>query len=281
MKVENRNQQAYWSDGVGQRWASMADQFDQLLEPVTQALLAAAGLEPGQRVLDVGCGAGASTFSAAAAVGLAGHVTGLDISSALLGKANDRARKHSVSNVSFRHADAQVAEFSREHYAMISRLGIMFFDNPTSAFTNLSNALHPNAKITFACWSKRAENPWFDYPARIRAQLLGGDGAMPDFTPGPMAFSDIDRVAGVMAQAGWRGIKADRVSVALPLANTLDDSLEFMASISPFRSLVADLSDAPANLSRAKSLLTELIKPHATPTGVSLPGGLIIYSART
>jgi SAM-dependent methyltransferase len=280
MSIANKTQYAYWAGDIGKRWAREADHFDHLLAPVTQALMSAAKLRAGQNVLDIGCGAGASSLAAAHIVGPTGRVLGVDISPALLKRAEDRTRDLGIDQLSFERADAQITDFGDRFDAVISRIGAMFFTDPIAAFMNISKALKPEAQMTLACWSDRSENPWFGYPALIREDFFGPSGPPPQFTPGPLAFSDADAVTGMLQGAGFANVAADYVDVALPTADSLDGAVAFMASISPLQSLLAELAGTSGATQRIIDRTAELLAPHLGPHGVSLPGRLIMYSAQ-
>ena len=193
---------------------------------VTPYLLEAADLREGQRVLDVGSGAGIAALSAASAVGSAGSVTGADISAPLVGHASRRAEREKATRVSFVVRDVQQEPVDGGPFdAAISQFGVMFFEDPRAAFTNIRNHLAPGGRLAFACWQSMDQNPWF-----IGAALAPFVDQPPPPPPGknptgPFAFADPEQVASILADSGWSDIEraAHRVSAVVPEDVIVDD----------------------------------------------------------
>ena len=135
---------------AAQRWLVCEPALERALGPFGNAAITRAGPNPGERVLDVGCGTGGTTMALADAVGPNGHVLGVDISAPLLLRARERAAGR--RQIQFLQADAQTAAFARDQDLMFSRFGLMFFSDPLAAFRNLASALKPGGCFTFVCW---------------------------------------------------------------------------------------------------------------------------------
>ena len=134
--------------------------YDFELRAHNERLRAAVAVEPGQRVLDIGCGAGQTTREAARAAA-PGHVLGIDLSVPLLERARTLAAAERLDNVTFEHGDAQVYPFARGHFDLaISRFGAMFFSDPPAAFGNIARALRPRARLVLLVWQSRPRNEW-------------------------------------------------------------------------------------------------------------------------
>ncbi len=191
----NAAQADFWNSDPGRRWVRFQEGLDSIHASVTDVLLSAARPQPGERVLDVGCGAGAQTFALASAVGPDGAVTGIDFSAPLLERAAERRDELGVGNVTFQLGDAAVESFPTGTFDLAaSRFGVMFFDDPVAAFRNIAAALRPGGRIAFVAWQGQEHNPWFALPHRLAVERLGeGAPSLPD-APGPMAFRDADRV---------------------------------------------------------------------------------------
>jgi SAM-dependent methyltransferase len=194
-----------WNGPNGDRWVENQSRLDRMLKPYGDALAAAAGPVRGERVLDVGCGAGATSFDFAGRVGPEGHVVGVDISEALIRRARDIARDQAPA-VEFRLADAGAVMFEPVFDRIVSRFGVMFFDDPVAAFANLRAALKPGGAMTFVCWRGPQENDWTRLPMTairdIAPPLPPGNLE----APGPFAFADRDRVARILAEAAFTDI---------------------------------------------------------------------------
>jgi len=174
-------------------------------QPFTAMLLDAAGLRAGQRVLDVGCGAGGTT-RAAARLTAPGEVTGVDLSAPMLELARASAQEAGLGNVAFHQDDVQVRRFGADRFdAVISRFGVMFFEDPVAAFTNLASATRPGGRLAFVCWQPLATNEWLTLPeAALAAHVPPPDDFGTQDGPGMFAFADEARVRSVLAAAGWQ-----------------------------------------------------------------------------
>ena len=133
--MPNTDMAEYWNGRPADVWVKEADRFDSMLAPFGGRLLTAAALTRGERVLDVGCGNGAVSLGAARTVGSDGHVTGLDLSAPMLEVAKRRAEEQHIE-VTFVRDDAQTASFDQPFDVVLSRFGVMFFDDPEVAFAN-------------------------------------------------------------------------------------------------------------------------------------------------
>ncbi len=125
-------------------------------------MLDAAGLLRGARVLDIGCGCGDTTIAAAVAVAPDGHVVGVDVSEPMLVRARDRAAH--LANTTFALADAATFVPDAPFDVVISRFGVMFFDDPTAAFANVRRAMKPGGRLVFVCWQSAQKNAWASVP---------------------------------------------------------------------------------------------------------------------
>ena len=87
MNIANREQAERWNSGADAgHWITHQARYDRMLEPFVAMILDGAGISPGDRVLDIGCGCGATT-RAAAALADPGEAVGVDISALLLAQA--------------------------------------------------------------------------------------------------------------------------------------------------------------------------------------------------
>ena len=215
MSDANRSQSDYWSSPAGLKWIEHEHALDEAMSGILLELLNAARPQTRDAVLDVGCGTGASTLAVAGRVS-DGSVVGVDISPPLLERARSRARMAETANASFLLADAQTHRFPAGGFdALVSRLGMMFFEDPVAAFSNLGRALRSGGRIAFVAWAGVKDNPWFHVPRDAAVSRLGTAPAADPSAPGPLAFQDAGRVAGLMATAGLRDVRAEQLRVML------------------------------------------------------------------
>ena len=196
-----------WGGTGGNSWVDMQESMDGQLLPMGQAALDAAQVKPGERVLDVGCGCGATTLALAAAVGSSGSVVGCEISEPMLARAVDRGAAAGLAQANFVLADAQTSTLGGPFDVVYSRFGVMFFDDPTAAFVNLRSATRAGGCLAFVCWHSPRENEWMSGIGAVGNEILGPPEPMAHNAPGPFAFSDHDYVRSILEGAGWSNVE--------------------------------------------------------------------------
>lgn len=205
MPEANAAERKRWNDD---NWVKVWPKREALTDEVTPFLLDALALQPGERVLDVGCGGGKTTIAAAHAVGPPGHAVGADISVPLLELARQRAADAHATNATFIVADMQLdtIEGAPLDVAM-SQFGVMFFDESVKAFTNIRAHLAPGGRIAFACWQTMDRNPWF-FGSALGAILGPPPAPEPGKNPtGPFALGDPDYTRGILEAAGFTDVR--------------------------------------------------------------------------
>jgi SAM-dependent methyltransferase len=171
----------------------------------------------GDRVLDVGCGAGGTTLAVAHRLAPRGRCTGIDISGPMVAAARERARAEGV-DATFIRADAQTHDFGPERFdTIISRFGVMFFEDPVRAFTNLRSAASDDGALRCIAWRDPADNPFMTTAERAAAPLLPELPARDPDAPGQFAFADPRHVTGILAESGWSAIDVQSIDVACVL----------------------------------------------------------------
>jgi len=228
----NADQITAWNESTGATWVKMNPGLDRQLEPIGREMLARADLGAGQGVLDIGCGAGATSLSAARAVGPTGRVLGVDISAPLLDLARSRAA--GLTNIEFLEADAQTLGFEAGAFdRVVSRFGVMFFEDPTAAFANIRRGCRPGAGLSFACWRGMAENPWLTLPMEAAKEVVDPLPPPADpYAPGPAAFADPQRVRDILAGAGWREVAVEPLDIEVG-GGDLEETTALMTRVGP------------------------------------------------
>lgn len=270
MSSPNEQQILYWNEQAGPRWVAMAEPLDRELEPLGVAVMDRLGVREGQRVIDVGCGSGATTLAIARRTGPSGSVLGIDISAPLLDLAEQRRRAEGLANVRFERADAQVEAFEPgSAECVFSRFGVMFFSDPPAAFANLRRALVPGGRIGFVCWQALDKNPLMTIPARAVAAHVALPAPGDPHAPGPFAFADGDRTRRILESAGFSSVVVEPVDIMVTVAGNLDQVAGFLLQIGPAAAALRDAS--PDVLRAAHDALRAAIEPYATKEGITMP----------
>jgi SAM-dependent methyltransferase len=276
IEVVNVEQAAAWDGPSGAAWVAREEFQNAALAAHTERLLAAADVQPTDRVLDVGCGTG-DTTRAAARRAVDGHVVGVDLSTEMLARARERAAEASLTNVTFERADAQVAPFPDDGFDLvISRFGVMFFSDPVVAFANLARATRRGGRLAVVTWQPAAGNEWLELP---RAALAVGRALppVPEDVPGPFGLADPDRFRRILADAGWSDARLDAVNVPYDYGVEPRAAAQHASEIGVLRSLLEGLDDAQT--ARAMDALTAVMSEHAGPDGVRLASDIWVASA--
>ncbi|MDE2404375.1 MAG: class I SAM-dependent methyltransferase [Sphingomonadales bacterium] len=231
-----------WQADVGKAWAAEAARTDRSFAALTPGLLDAIAARPGKAVLDIGCGAGELSLAVARARPQA-QVLGVDISAELVAVARERAA--GLANARFLVADAAAADPGFQPDLLVSRQGVMFFDDPVAAFARLCSHAAPGAALVFSCFRAETENPWAWDLARMVAwpdQPQTGGTA-----PGPFAFADPARVERLLTEAGWRDVElapADYSYLVGEGDDAVADALSFLTRIGPAARALRDRDEA-------------------------------------
>jgi SAM-dependent methyltransferase len=210
-------QEKLWNGVAGRGWVEAQELLDRLFKPFEDLLVEAVSAGSVSRVLDVGCGTGGTTLAVARLLGAKGRCTGIDISDPMLAAARTRAEQESMP-ASFIRANAQTHAFEPASFDMIiSRFGVMFFDDSVRAFANLRRAARDDAGLRFIAWRSAVENPFMTTAERAAAPLLPNLPARRPDAPGQFAFADRRRVHGILEESGWAGIDIRPIDVACTL----------------------------------------------------------------
>ncbi len=248
MAEKNAYQVADWKGQSGERWVAYQARLDAMMAVFGQAAIEAAAPATGEQVLDVGCGAGASSLDLANRVGAGGHVLGVDISEPLIERARTLAPQDAPTM--FQVADASSAELPESAFDILfSRFGVMFFDDPTAAFTHMRRALKPGGRVAFVCWRSMAENDWVRLPMGAIKGILPPMAPPHPEAPGAFSFGDQARVERVLTGAGFTDIAIAPFDTAIPFGKgetrdaALDDAVNMTLEVGPLSRALADQPD--------------------------------------
>ena len=274
----NADQLAFWNGAGGNTWVARQAHTDVTLAQVSEALLAFAAPRPGERVLDVGCGCGASTLDFARAVGPAGRVAALDISGPMLAEGEARAAAAGIANIDWQQADPATATLD-EFDLLTSNFGLMFFGDPVAAFTHMRRAASPGARMRFVCWRSLAENPWVGVPmSAVSPHVPPRPKPNPD-APGMFAFADPERVSRLFTAAGWAAPQFAKLDLDLDIAagrgvgEAIVQSTQIGAVNSWLRGQPPDVVEA------AVASIEAALAPHVEGSSVRLPGAMWLVTS--
>src|SRR5437660_3347169 len=275
----NADQIAFWNGPAGQHWTDRQPMQDVLLAPVSQILIDRTGAKAGERILDVGCGCGATTIALAERVAPSGFVFGIDISVPMLSRARQVAPQGLP--LDFVLADATVYPFEPASFDLLaSRFGVMFFAKPAVSFANLHRALLPSGRLVFACWREPRENPRTMTPLQAVYQHVPKLPQLGPEDPGPFAFAFEERVHRILDEAGFAQIAMEPCDLVLDLAigRGLEAAVETALEIGPSSRA---LEGHPAEVQEAaKNSIREALTPLLRGQSVPLPAAIWIVTAR-
>jgi SAM-dependent methyltransferase len=268
----------YWNTKAGETWAKFQEALDRQIETLGLAAMDTLRPEKGEHIIDIGCGCGQTSLDLGSRVGAVGSVVGVDISKPMLEVARRRPRPARNLRVTFELLDAQSDDLGHGRFdAAFSRFGVMFFNDPVAAFTNIRGSLKPSGRLVFACWRPLNQNPWMREPLEAALPLLPPIAPFDPMAPGPFAFADAGRVQSILAEAGFGSVKVSPFDAAIGGAN-LEQTLQLALNVGP---LGAALRENPERAETVADAVRDLLSKYATPNGVLMPAAVWIVSAHS
>ncbi|HTT82024.1 MAG TPA: methyltransferase domain-containing protein [Rhizomicrobium sp.] len=273
----NAQQIEYWNGPAGERWARLQEKIDLHMEEITKAVLRFAAPQQGERILDIGCGCGTSTFLLAFRAGSAGAAAGIDISRPMLDVARARARAQNADIV-FLEGDASDYEFQPVFDLIFSRFGVMFFADPVAAFANIRNALAPSGRFVFVCWRGMDENLWASAPMEAAMHLLQPQEPADPCAPGPFAFADGGRLRALLESAHYSHIEIEAFDATMNMGGTLAEAAAEVLNIGPLARAAAELDEATR--AEIREAVSFAYGKYLSPIGVTPPAACWFVEAR-
>jgi SAM-dependent methyltransferase len=279
MPADNSEQIAEWNGALGQRWVAKRQEIDRLVVPFGDAALKAAAPQRGERAIDIGCGCGETAIEIARMVGAAGSVLGLDVSQPMLAVARSRGALANCAQLAFREGDASEAALPANIDLLFSRFGVMFFSQPSPAFSHMRKSLRAGSRCVFVCWRTPRDNPWAMTPLSAARAAMGITPAPVDpNAPGPFAFADEERLHAILSGAGFGDIDVQRFDAAVSLGATPRSAAESLVQVGPVSRLVREVG--AEHLPIIVDAVERALAPLAAPDGhVSLNGSTWIVAA--
>jgi ubiquinone/menaquinone biosynthesis C-methylase UbiE len=262
---------------MGHSWVSQQAVISDVFTSVTNISLDAAAAKPGEHVIDIGCGTGDTLLAFAKVVGPSGSVLGVDVSVPMLGFAEHRAAEAGLGNVTCALADATSYAFDPRFADLVySRFGVMFFDDPIKAFTNIRGGMKAGGRLVFVCFRSMPESPWFRVPIEAARPHVPPQPLVDPMAPGMFSLAREERLRGILTGAGFREIALKATDVPIH-GNDITQSMAFITQAGPLPALLENASDEQRT--RATEAVRDALAANIGSDGRGLHVGLWLVSA--
>lgn len=238
--------------------------------------------QPGQRVLDVGCGFGDTTQTIAQLVGGDGEAFGVDAAPRFIEMAQREAAEAGIANARFAVVDVETVTFEDRFDVAFSRFGTMFFANPVAALRNVREALVPGGRLAMVVWRRRIDNDWL-----YRAQTIV-EGIVerpeeydePTCGPGPFSMADADTTSEILQIAGFTDISLRRCDIPILIGRDVDEAIDLVMSLGPAGEILRLAGDRAAHLhGQINEALRAGLAEFEGPDGLYAPASTWIVTA--
>lgn len=239
--------------------------------------------QPGERVLDIGCGFGDTTQQIAAMVGPEGEAVGVDVSRRFTEAARAEAERASVANVRFAIADVEAGGLESGYDRAFSRFGTMFFANPVRALRHVRAALVPGGELCMIVWRQKPDNPWLHEAERAVERILErrDDSDEPTCGPGPFSMANADTTSGILLSAGYDDIHLVRCDRQMLIGRDLDEAIDYVMAIGPAAEIIRLAGEAAAPIRHTLvDAVRGALEPFDGPDGVRAQMSTWVVSAR-
>ena len=270
-KIVNDEQFEFWNEGIGKKWVEEDDSMNERLSILTKELFLRSNINRNDKILDIGCGGGQTSFEASEKVSENGYVVGADISKILLDLA--KSKYANTKNLEFKYCDVQNYEFRENSFnKVISRFGVMFFENPIEAFKNIYNSIQEGGSLNFVCWTNVMENEFFTDPTNIIIKHINKE--FPEITraPGPLAFSEADYVKEILVSSKFKNVKVEKVYSSISTNDSAKKDGGLLLKLGLGGRLLADANLSKKELSVIRDEMIEISQKRQK-------NGIITYKA--
>ncbi|WP_076592813.1 class I SAM-dependent methyltransferase [Herminiimonas arsenitoxidans] len=253
VKSNSTNEQKnIWNGDAGNAWVETQQLVEHMFKPIENLLLGELQSSVRPRVLDVGCGTGSTTLAVSRQLGAQALCVGIDISQQMIAAAQASAKKQDLTP-SFICGDAQTYTFAAASFDLIiSRFGVMFFDDSIVAFKNLRYAASEQGECRFIAWRSADENPFMTTAERAAKALLPQLPARQEDEPGQFAFARRERIVDILQQSGWNGIEIEAVDIVCSFAE--QDLLLYLSRMGPLGRILSQQDE------QTRKQVTELVR---------------------
>jgi ubiquinone/menaquinone biosynthesis C-methylase UbiE len=249
-------QRKQWSSAAS-GWLKWQELIDAGARVVSERLVEMAGVEPGARVLDVACGLGEPTLTAARAAGEGGSVVATDIAPDMIALARERAAEAGIENVEFIEIAGNDLDFPDDSFdAAVSRWGIIFEPDGEGVAAKVRGFLKPGGRFAISSWGTPEQVPFLSIPMRTAMQRLGVPPPPPG-TPGPLSRPTPDAIKGLLAGGGFSDVDVEEIDVDFEW-DSPEDFATFVREIAP--PITAMMASHPADVQEATwAAITEAV----------------------
>src|SRR6266403_4188308 len=271
-----RLQEEWTGERTVAAWRKWHAQIAAFTRGATEAILEAAHLRPGMRVLDLACGVGDPALSIAAEVAPSGRVTATDLGPGMMSLAEELARKKGLANIDFREADAESLPFGDASFDVLTcRFGIMFFPDLGKALRECLRVLKPGGRAAFVAWGKK-EQPFFSTTAGIILKRVPVPPPPPDPDgPSLFMFGERDRLRRALQAASFNNVHEEDRIIAGRWPSSVEEYWEQFSEVAaPFRPLIEQLT--PEKMAVAKSEIFAELKRFWDGKELNMPLEIVI-----
>ncbi len=256
-KEEQRQQ---WSRAAGP-WQRWHEPFSQMTREATVAIVTAAELAEGMKVLDLASGTGEPALTIAGLVGPSGSVVASDLVAEMVGAVEENARRRGLTNVTCQQIDAEEIPLPDATFGRVTcRFGVMFFPDTARALGEIHRVLRPGGLAVFTAWAPPELNPFFSSVSEV----LGRYGLLtppPPDAPGVFRFAKPGSLSAAMEGAGFRQVSEGQRRISWRWPGSLDEFWEWWQESTPFRRAIenAEPDRRRAVLDDLRTMLQQLL----------------------
>ncbi len=263
----------HW-EGAAPGWAKWEETIAEWVEPATAAMLDMAGVVSGARVLDLASGAGSQTLSAARRVGPQGHVVASDISETMLQHVRENAGAAQLDQVSTLTGAAEDLNLDTNSIdAVICRLGLMLFSEPSKALVAVRRALRPGGKVAVVVFTTPAANAFMAKPMQILLRHAGKELPAPG-RPGIFALGGPRVLEQLLTASGLTGIEQRTFEIPLRMPSAEQALAMMQEAFGAYRAVVSDCPE-PVRIA-AWAEVEETLKAFETGVGFEAKAEVLV-----